>query len=285
MVNWRNYSGTGLSELLRLRDQPTPRLDVHWEPSPRDVVAEMLTMAEVGADDVLFDLGCGDGRIVIEAARQRGAQGVGIDLDPRRIRESVESTDRAGVRDCVRFLNEDLFEADISEATVVALFLFPDVNLRLRSKLLKDLKPGTRVVSYCHSMEQWQPDRTCRIRTNHLYCWVIPGNVSGRWEGAMEDEEKQTPVRLDLQQEFQRVKGVAVIGDRALTVEDAVMKGRAFSFSFRGSHEGNGTDLFLDGIVQGETITGTHLGFDCTGKRGRWSALRDPSTKAELAHN
>ena len=176
--------------------RPFPNWTSHWEPSPRDVVAEMLKVADVRADDVLFDLGCGDGRIVVEAAKQRGARGVGVDLDPRRIKESLESTERAGVRDDVRFLNEDLFESDIHEATVVTLFLFPNVNMRLRSKLLADLKPGTRIVSYCHNMERWMPDHSVRIKTNYLYCWVVPENISGKWEGVTQGDEEAMPVRL-----------------------------------------------------------------------------------------
>ncbi len=249
-----------------------------------DVVAEMLTIAEVGADDVVYDLGCGDGRIIIEAAKQRGARGVGIDLDPRRIKQSIESTDRTGVRDTVRFLNEDLFKADIHEATVVTLFLYPDVNLRLRSKLLRDLKSGTRVVSYCHNMKQWLPDRSVKIRASYLHYWIVPANMSGKWNGATEGNEIRVPVRLDLWQEFQKVRGVAMIGNSALIVEDGAMKGGAFSTIVRGNGKEGGVSIFLDGIVQDEVVTGVLRMCDSPGVSTKWTAWRDPSTKTDLLH-
>jgi len=125
---------------------------VHWEPTPHEVVKEMLALAGVKSGDIVYDLGCGDGRIVIAAARDFGARGVGIDIDPQRIAESQENAKAAGVTDRVKFREDDLFEAEIREATVVTLFLWPSLNLKLRPKLQKDLKPGTRIVSYIHDM-------------------------------------------------------------------------------------------------------------------------------------
>ncbi len=148
--------------------------DVHWEPTPEDVVAEMLRLATVSRRDVVYDLGCGDGRIVIAAARDFGARGVGIDIDPQRISESVDNARAAGVEQRVRFREEDLFEADIREATVVTLFLWPSLNLKLKPKLLKDLKPGTRVVSYIHDMGDWQPVKQLQVRERPVYLWTIP---------------------------------------------------------------------------------------------------------------
>lgn len=243
----------------------------------------MLKMADVGPDDVVFDLGCGDGRIVIEAARQRGARGVGVDLDPRRVKESAEGKERAGIGDSVRFVNQDLFESDIHDATVVMLFLFPDVNLRLRSKLLKDLRPGARVVSYCHNMEHWLPDRLARVRTNHLYYWVIPGNMSGTWEGTAETEGGPIPLRLDLRQEFQKVSGTVTIGDDVLCVKDAVMRGREISAVARGNPKGNGMDVFLDGVVHMDDLDGRARTLDRPLVARTWTARRDPSTKTDLS--
>jgi len=247
-----------------------------------DVVAEMLTMADVGADDVVYDLGCGDGRVIIEAVKQRGSRGVGIDLDPRRIKESIESRDRTGLQDRVRFLNEDIFKADIREATVVTLFLYPDVNLRLRSKLLGELKSGTRVVSYCHNMERWPPDRSVKIRTSYLHYWVVPGNVSGEWRGSTEGNGIRVPVCLDLEQEFQNVGGVVVMGNSVLIVEDARMKGPVFSAIVRRNGDSDGIGVFLDGMVQGDTIAGAFRLCDSPGISGEWTALRDPSKRAGL---
>jgi SAM-dependent methyltransferase len=151
---------------------PQP-LDVPFVPTPADAVAAMLKLAGVRKDDVVYDLGSGDGRIVIAAAR-RGARGVGIDIDPARIAEGERNARAAGVASRVRFVRQDLFDADLGDATVVTLYLLPRVNQRLRPKLLAELKPGTRVVSYGFDMGDWAPERTVEIGSSTLYLWVIP---------------------------------------------------------------------------------------------------------------
>ncbi|MGE5793582.1 MAG: methyltransferase domain-containing protein [Bacteroidota bacterium] len=148
-------------------------LDVPFVPTPADAVAAMLKLAGVRKDDVVYDLGSGDGRIVIAAAR-RGARGVGIDIDPARIAEGERNARAAGVASRVRFVRQDLFDADLGDATVVTLYLLPRVNQRLRPKLLAELKPGTRVVSYGFDMGDWAPERTVEIGSSMLYLWVIP---------------------------------------------------------------------------------------------------------------
>ncbi|HSW40369.1 MAG TPA: class I SAM-dependent methyltransferase [Acidobacteriota bacterium] len=148
--------------------------DVHYEPSSMAVVEEMLRLANVQKGDVIYDLGSGDGRIVIEAARRYGARGVGIDIDPERIEESRENAVKSGVADLVVFRNEDMFEADIKDATVVTLFLWGSVNLKLRPKLLKELKPGTRLVSHYWDMGDWKPEKQIEVDGHQIYFWVIP---------------------------------------------------------------------------------------------------------------
>ena len=148
--------------------------DVRYEPTPQPVVRQMLRLAEVGPGDVVYDLGSGDGRIPITAAREFGARGVGIEIDPELVRRSEANARAAGVADRVAFLHADLFEADFSDATVVTLFLYPDVNLRLRPRLLAELKPGTRVVSYWHDMGDWRPERIDSARRATIYLWRIP---------------------------------------------------------------------------------------------------------------
>jgi SAM-dependent methyltransferase len=148
--------------------------DVRYEPTPQRVVRQMLRLAEVGPGDVVYDLGSGDGRIPITAAREFGARGVGIEIDPELVRRSEENARAAGVTNRVAFRHADLFEADFREATVVTLFLYPDVNLRLRPKLLAELKPGTRVVSYWHDMGDWKPERIDSARQATIYLWRIP---------------------------------------------------------------------------------------------------------------
>jgi SAM-dependent methyltransferase len=152
--------------------------DVPYEPSPENVVEQMLKLADVHEGDIVYDLGCGDGRMVITAARQFGARGVGIDIDPQRIKESLENAKTAGVLDRVTFRNEDLFEADIKEATVVTLFLWRSVNLKLRPKLLRELKPGTRVVSHHWDMNDWKPEKQADADGHPIYLWTIPAKAS-----------------------------------------------------------------------------------------------------------
>jgi SAM-dependent methyltransferase len=170
-----------LSVVSTMAQQPLKPLkkkpEVPYVPTHEKVVAEMLKVAKVGKNDILYDLGSGDGRIVITAAKRFGTRGVGVDIDPARITEARENAVKAGVADKVKFLQQDLFETDIREATVVTLFLLPEVNLRLRPKLLSDLKPGTRVVSHNFGMGNWTPLKTLKVRVpqeHTIYYWVVP---------------------------------------------------------------------------------------------------------------
>jgi SAM-dependent methyltransferase len=148
--------------------------DVIFVPTPNDIVDTMLRMAGVSGKDTVYDLGCGDGRIVITAAQKYGARGVGIDIDPERVKEATENTRKAGVADRVKIVRGDLFEADISPATVVTLYLLTDLNLKVRPKLLKELKPGTRVVSHAFGMGDWKPEKTEDVGGTTVYLWRIP---------------------------------------------------------------------------------------------------------------
>jgi SAM-dependent methyltransferase len=157
--------------------------EVPYVPTHERIVAEMLKVANVKKNDVLYDLGSGDGRIVITAAKRFGTRGVGVDIDPVRVKEARENAVKAGVTDRVKFLQQDLFETDFREATVVTLYLLPEVNLRLRPKLLSDLKPGTRVVSHNYDMGDWTPLKTLQIRVpeeHTIYYWVVPPPSSSR---------------------------------------------------------------------------------------------------------
>jgi SAM-dependent methyltransferase len=157
--------------------------DVRYEPSAPPIVQAMIELGAVRPGDVVYDLGCGDGRVVIAAVRERGASGVCVDIDPRRIAEARDNARLAGVAARIRFLNEDLFQTDISDASVVMLFLWPDVNEKLLPKLLRELKPGTRIVSHEHLMGSWKPERTLRVRTgmrvHPVYRWTVPASSVG----------------------------------------------------------------------------------------------------------
>ena len=155
--------------------KPVPQApDVIFVPTPQEVVDEMLRIADVKKGDVLYDLGSGDGRIPVTAAKKFGVRAVGIDIDPERIREANENARRNGVTDLVKFRQEDLFKADFREATVVTLYLLPDLNERLRPKLWAELKPGTRIVSHQFEMGNWKPEKVVDVNGRAVYFWTVP---------------------------------------------------------------------------------------------------------------
>ena len=163
-----------IAEALVYTQQKTR--DVPYVPTPQAVVDEMLKIAAVTKDDIVYDLGSGDGRIVITAAKKYQAHGVGVDIDPERVKEANANAVQAGVTDRVKFIEQDLFETDLKQASVVTLYLLPEVNLRLRPKLWRELKPGTRVVSHSFDMGDWKPEKTVQVEERTIYYWVIPQN-------------------------------------------------------------------------------------------------------------
>ncbi len=159
---------------LRAQKAPVRHPDVRYEPSTPEQVQEMLRLAGVKKSDIVYDLGSGDGRIVIAAAKEYGARGVGIDIDPQRTDEAEANAKAAGVTRLVKFRTDDLFEANVSEATVVMLYLWPWINLKLRPKLLKELKPGTRIVSHYHDMGDWPPEKKIEVGGHFIFLWTVP---------------------------------------------------------------------------------------------------------------
>ena len=161
--------------VVHAQEPEKKKLDVPYVPTPQSVVDAMLSLAAVNKDDVVYDMGCGDGRIVITAAKKYGARGVGVDIDPDRIKEANANAKQAGVSDRVKFVEQDLFQTDFKGASVVTLYLLPDINLKLRPKLLSELKPGTRVVSHAFDMGDWKPDKTERVDGDRtIYFWIVP---------------------------------------------------------------------------------------------------------------
>lgn len=154
-----------------------PRLDAPFVPSMQEITEAMLKLAKVRKGDLVYDLGSGDGRVVIMAAKTFKARGVGVDIDPKRIRESRINARKAGVAHRVRFIQQDLFKTDISRATVVTLYLRQEVNIRLRPKLLRELKAGTRVVSNSFDMGDWKPEKIESVNGNPVYLWTIPAKA------------------------------------------------------------------------------------------------------------
>ncbi|MDW8143086.1 MAG: class I SAM-dependent methyltransferase [Armatimonadota bacterium] len=268
--------------------------DVPYVPTPHEVVREMLRVAQVGKEDVVYDLGCGDGRIVIAAVKDFGAKrGVGVDIDPERIRESNENARNAGVTDRVKFLQQDLFETEIRDATVVTLYLLPSINVRLRPKLFRELRPGSRIVSHDFDMcdecegegsetciKGWHPDKVLRVRGPYrehtVYYWVIPAGVAGTWRWSVQTPRGERQYVLTLRQRFQKVMGTISVDGRESPIADARLVGTQLSFSTTRDMGGQKVTMRFSGRVNGDTITGTVeiQGGQFAGKRD-WVAKRD----------
>lgn len=258
------------------------KLDVPYEPSSEEVIGAMLEIAKVGKNDLVYDLGCGDGRIVIAAAQKAGARGVGVDLDPERIKESLGNARKANVTDRVQFFQQDLFRAEIGKATVVMLYLWPEVNLKLRSKLFRELKPGTRVVSHSHDMGSWDPDQTITASNGHkVHFWVIPVNVTGTWEWDIPGGEERYVMKLS--QQFQKVFGTFQLGSDEIPVKNLELRGDRLEFIVERFFKGQIQARRFIGRVQDHLIEGTakEMTADSQGTR-TWKAKRDPSSMKPL---
>ncbi len=224
--------------------------------TPPSVVSAMLKLADVTGSDIVYDLGSGDGRIVIAAARDFGARAVGVEIDRNLIQESERNAESAGVSGRVRFIQQDLFQADITEATVVTLFLLPGVNVILAPKLLKELRPGTRIVSYWYDMGEWQPDKTIRIDTLAVYYWVVPADVGGMWTLQIPTAEGVSPQTLSLRQAYQRISGSVRLNGRKLDLRDPWIDGEHLSFTASGTVGGEPVLMRFSGHVQGGQAAG-----------------------------
>lgn len=258
------------------------KLDVPYEPSSEEVVRAMIEIAKVGKNDLVYDLGCGDGRIVIAAAQKAGARGVGVDLDPERIKESRENALKANVTDRVHFFQQDLFQTEIGKATVVTLYLWPEVNLKLRPKLFRELKPGTRVVSHSHDMGSWEPDQTITASGGHrVHFWVIPANVTGIWEWDMPGGKERYVLKLS--QQFQIVSGTLQLGSDEIPVKNLELRGDRLQFTVERFFKGQMQTLRFIGRVQDHLIEGTaeEMTAGSQGKR-TWKAKRDTSSMKPL---
>lgn len=271
-----------------LQDKPTltPRRvmaqSVPYVPTPDEVVLKMLRIAGVIKDDVVYDLGSGDGRLVITAAKQFGARGVGVEINPQLIQESNRKASSAGVSDRVKFIEQDLFQADLSEATVVTLYLLPEVNLKLRPKLLRELKPGTRLVSHQFDMKEWKSDRTEVFWGNSslphwIHYWIVPAQVAGTWQWTTQTATGEEHYTLQLSQQFQEVSGTVSTDNAQILIAQAKLTGDQLSFKLKPSIQGTGATRQFNGRVSGNTITGSMEILD--GKqvdRSDWVAQRQP---------
>ncbi len=249
-------------------DQYQPRLgqegkDVIWMPTGNDLVNLMLKTAKVGPSDLVYDLGAGDGKIAIAAAKNFGARAVGIEFNPEMAALAQRNAKRAGVGDRVTIINGDIFKEDFSKATVVTLYLLPDLNLRLRPTILK-MKPGTRVVSHAFTMGDWEPDQELDVGSRGFY-WVVPANVAGEWSlNGIESSNKAT---LSLTQHYQNIAGNITIGNKSQPLLKAKLQGDRLSFSYIGRKN---TLHNISGKVTGNEFRGEDPAFYqsvITGKR------------------
>ena len=248
--------------------------DVPFVPTPLVVVDEMLRVAEVGPQDVVYDLGSGDGRIVITAARKFGARGVGIELNADLVAQSEEAARHAGVESRVKFLQQDLFKTDLSEASVITMYLLPNVNRRLRPQLLS-LKPGTRIVAHDFDLGEWKPDQMTTIRKN-VFLWIVPARVSGRWLAQVPLPGGTRSYVIDFRQTFQMIDGVARLDGQPAQMWDVRLRGDHVSFVIvDAADRDDEASLYFEGRVTGKTIEGeVKRGVGNAQTAIRWQAAR-----------
>lgn len=225
-----------------------PDLDVPFVSTEYDIVRAMLDLAGTNANDFVIDLGSGDGRIPIIAARDKGARGLGVDLDPARIRESTANAERAGVAERVTFRQQDLFLTRLGDATVLTLYLLPEINMQLRPRILGEMRPGARVVSNMFDMGDWQPDARRNVQNSNIFLWIVPAQVGGRWQLRSGVGE----ARLTLNQRFQQVSGTVEANGRTVPLRDVQLRGPQIAFS---ADLGGGPRRFV-GRVDGANMAG-----------------------------
>jgi SAM-dependent methyltransferase len=256
---------------------PQKKPDIHYVPTPQELVDVMLDMAKVGKNDIVYDLGSGDGRLVITAAKKCGASGTGIDIDPERIAEARENAKKAGVEDKVRFVEQDLFQSDFHDATVVTLYLLNELNLRLRPRIFAQIKPGARVVSHAFTMGEWEPDaqKTIEIRgeSYDAYYWLVPANMSGRWK-VTGNKSADVPNPVTVEQKFQKIIVRSVDGGEVLG--EGNVDGATFTFAM--NEDANGKSKLFQGKIEGNTIEATNT----DSEEHHWKAVREPGSEKPL---
>ena len=245
-----------------------------YVPSPQSVVSDMLRYAEVNADDFLVDLGSGDGRIVLTAAKVFGARGFGVEIKEDLVKRANQAAKEQGLADRVKFVKQDLFKTDISQASVVTMYLLPDTVNLLKDKLLTELKPGTRIVSHDYPLTGWIPEKYVQmdledkvkisgVTTTLIYVYVVPAKVAGNWNLRMPPAITSAPATLSLRQQLTRASGTARIDGKEVPLEDVVLRGDKISFRLVG-RKGEFT-----GQVRGNAIEGM---FESGGSKSAWSA-------------
>ncbi len=238
--------------------------DVIWVPTPEELVERMLRMAQTTPNDFVIDLGSGDGRIAIAAAKKFNARSMGIEYNPDMVEVSNRNASKEGVAGKARFIKADIFESDFSQATVITMYLLPGLNLKLRPKLL-DMKPGTRIVSHQFNMDDWQPDEVTNIDGRRAYFWLIPAKVAGTWRF----QSGSDGLDVTLEQKYQMLEGTVKLGTVNAGLRDAKLTGDKISFAFV---DQGGMRRDFTGKVSGNTMEGT-MKLE-TGPESKWTATK-----------
>jgi len=241
--------------------------DVIWVPTPDEVVDRMLTMAQAKPGDTVYDLGAGDGKIAIAAAKKFGARSFGIEYNPDMAKYAQRNAEKAGVSGKAQIINGDIFATDFSSATIITMYLLPSLNIKLRPTIL-GMRPGTRVVSHSFNMEDWTPDETSSIAGRQAYLWIVPANILGRWtfEFSIASVDK---LDVTFDQRFQKIDGVAMLGSVQASLEEPMLRGADIHFAYI---DGAGVRRQLDGRVQGAKMEGAFRADN--GTEGRWTASK-----------
>lgn len=258
--------------------------DVVFVPTPQVTAERMLKMARVGKNDFVIDLGSGDGRMVILAAHNHGARGFGVDLDPALVATANENARRAGVGARAEFFQRNMFETDLRQATVVTMYLLPELNLKLRPKLLAELRPGTRVLSHDYHMDDWEPDAAVTIKVpektvgekgvSYAYLWIVPANVHGNWQVKL-PAAGGVAHELNLEQAFQNIDGTLKLDSRTWKIVKPTLLGEQIGFGIRSDSEGRRASYDFRGQVKGNAMSGeVKVAQGSRTSTQRWEATR-----------
>jgi hypothetical protein len=242
--------------------------DVVWVPTPDEVVDRMLTMAQTKPEDFVIDLGAGDGKIAIAAAKKFGARSMGVEYNPDMVAYAQKNAQAAGVAGKAQIVHGDIFATDFTQATVLTMYLLPSLNMKLRPQILA-MRPGTRVVTHAFNMEDWEPDESSDVDGRRVYFWVVPANVAGRWAMELSGGGNSEKLSLNFDQKFQKIEGVAYLGSTLAGLREPRLSGFRISFAYVDSR---GVRRDFSGRVTGATMEGSYR--TDSGQEGRWSAAK-----------
>lgn len=242
--------------------------DVVWVPTPDEVVERMLNMAQTKPEDYVIDLGAGDGKIAIAAAKKFGARSLGIEYNPEMVAHAQGNARAAGVLGKAQIIQGDIFATDFTQATVLTMYLLPSLNIKLRPQILA-MRPGTRVVAHAFNMEDWEPDETSDIDGRRAFLWIVPASVNGRWAMELSGGGASEKLSLSLDQKFQKIEGTAYLGAIQAGLRDPRISGARISFAYV---DNKGVRRDFTGRVAGKSMEGSFRTEG--GQEGRWSAIK-----------